>query len=123
MKTSFTGRGAAARGDHQRAAEPSRRTVALSWWLAVATIPGAAAVVLFAYLKALGAAGCSVQTCPKLGPGELGFTLIVYGAPVVAVAAVVLSFVTARRTGGIAVPLIAWLLLIVAAVVLVVSFP
>jgi hypothetical protein len=56
------------------------------------------------------------------GPGELGFTLIQYGAPAVAVVAVALSFFTARRRSGILVPVVAWLLLIAAFVVLVFSF-
>jgi hypothetical protein len=93
-----------------------------NWVLALATLPGAVAVVVFAYMQVLGSAGCSDRTCPRQGPGELGFTLIEYGAPVVAVAAVVLTFFTARRRRGILVPVVAWLLLIAAFVVLVFSF-
>jgi len=93
-----------------------------NWVLAVATIPGAIAVVAFLYMQIMGTAGCNHQPCPREGPGELGFILIQYGAPAVAVAAVVLSFFTARRRRGIVVPLVAWLLLIAAAVVLVFSF-
>ena len=94
----------------------------LNWILALATIPGAVAVVVFLYVQVLGTAGCNDQPCPRQGPGELGFTLIQYGAPVVAVVAVVLSFFTARRRGGIVVPALAWLLLIAAFVVLAFSF-
>jgi hypothetical protein len=94
----------------------------LNWILALATIPGAVAVVVFLYVQVLGTAGCNDQPCPRQGPGELGFTLIQYGAPVVAVVAVVLSFFTARRRGGIVVPVLAWLLLIAAFVVLAFSF-
>ena len=93
-----------------------------NWLLAVATVPGAIAVVVFLYAQILGTAGCNDQPCPRQGPGELGFTLIQYGAPVVALVAVVLSFFTARRRGGIAVPVVAWLLLIAAFVVLAFSF-
>ena len=93
-----------------------------NWVLALATIPGAVAVVVFLYMQVLGTAGCNHQACPRQGPGELGFTLIQYGAPGVAVAAVVLSFFTARRHGGILIPVVAWLLLIAAFVVLVFSF-
>jgi hypothetical protein len=93
-----------------------------NWVLALATVPGAIAVVLFLYIQILGTAGCSDQTCPRQGPGELGFTLIQYGAPIVAAAAVALSFFTARRRGGILVPIVAWLLLIAAFVVLMFSF-
>jgi hypothetical protein len=93
-----------------------------NWVLAVATVPGAIAVVVFLYMQIMGTAGCSHQPCPRQGPGELGFTLIQYGAPVVAVVAVVLSFFTARRRGGIIVPVVAWLLLIAAFAVLAFSF-
>lgn len=94
----------------------------VNWVLALATLPAAVVVVVFLYLQILGTAGCSAQPCPREGPGELGFTLIQYGAPAVAVAAVVLSFFTARRRGGILVPLVAWVLLIAAFLVLVFSF-
>jgi hypothetical protein len=103
--------------------EQAGRTGRLTnWILALATVPGAIAVVVFAYMQVLGTAGCNHQPCPRQGPGELGFTVIQYGAPVVAVVAVVLSFFTARRRGGILVPVVAWLLLIAAFVVLVFSF-
>jgi hypothetical protein len=100
----------------------SRTGRIVNWVLALATLPGAVVVVVFLYMQIMGTAGCNHQPCPRQGPGELGFTLIQYGAPAVAVAAVVLSFFTARRRGGILVPLVAWLLLIAAFVVLVVSF-
>src|SRR5262245_25189019 len=94
----------------------------VNWILALATIPGAVVVVVFLYMQVMGTAGCNDQPCPGQGPGELGFTLIQYGAPAVAVVAVVLSFFTAGRRGGIVVPLVAWLLLITAVVVLAFSF-
>ncbi|MEN3320717.1 MAG: hypothetical protein V7643_4119 [Mycobacterium sp.] len=94
----------------------------VNWILALATLPAALAVVVFAYMQVMGTAGCNDQPCPRQGPGELGFGLIEYGAPAVAVVAVVLSFFTARRRGGILVPVVAWLLLIAALLVLVFSF-
>ena len=93
-----------------------------NWVLALATVPGAIAVVLFLYMQILGTAGCSDQTCPRRGPNELGFTLIQYGLPIVAVVTVALSFFTARRRGGIVVPVVAWLLLTAGFLVLVFSF-
>lgn len=93
-----------------------------NWVLALATLPGAVVVVVFLYMQILGTAGCNDQPCPRQGPGELGFTLIQYGAPAVAVVAVALSFFTARRRGGILVPAVAWLVLIAAFVVLLFSF-
>ena len=127
MKSSFTRRDAAERGTDPRS-EPGSRTatrsaVVINWALALATLPGAAAVVLFAYMKVLGTAACSDQTCPRLGPGELGFTVITYGAPALAVLTVVLSLFTARRARGVVLPLISWLLLLVAAAVLELTFP
>ena len=104
------------------AGQVSRTGRIVNWVLALATLPGAVVVVVFLYMQIMGTAGCNNQPCPRQGPGELGFTLIQYGAPAVAVATVVLSFFTARRRGGILVPLVAWLLLIAAFVVLVFSF-
>jgi hypothetical protein len=114
-----TDRGTAHTNDAERLGRAGRIA---NWVLALATVPGAIAVVLFLYMQIMGTAGCSDQSCPRHGPGELGFVLIQYGTPAVAVVAVVLSFFTARRRGGILVPAVAWLLLIAAFVVLVFSF-
>ena len=65
-----------------------------NWVLALATVPGAIAVVVFLYMQIMGTAGCSDQTCPRQGPGELGFTMIQYGAPIVA------PCVTSSESGG-----------------------
>ena len=108
--------------DQRSTSEVGRTGRIVNWALALATLPGAVAVVAFLYMQVLGTAGCNDQPCPRQGPGELGFTLIQYGAPAVAVAAVVLSFFTARRRGGILVPLVAWALLIAAFLVLAFSF-
>ncbi|HET7668516.1 MAG TPA: hypothetical protein VFK56_21125 [Mycobacterium sp.] len=93
-----------------------------NWVLALATLPGAIAVVVFLYMQVLGTAGCNDQPCPRQGPGELGFAVIQYGAPAVAVITVVVSFFTARRRGGIIVPVVAWALLVAAFVVVAFSF-
>jgi hypothetical protein len=108
--------------DHRSISEVGRTGRIVNWVLALATLPGAVTVVVFLYMQVLGTAGCNDQPCPRQGPGELGFTLIQYGAPAVAVAAIVLSFFTARRRGGIIVPLVAWALLIAAFLVLAFSF-
>lgn len=94
----------------------------VNWVLALLTVPGAIAVVVFEYVQVLGTAGCNDQPCPRKGPGELGFAVIEYGAPLVAVVTIVLSFFTARRRRGIVVPVVAWLLLIAGVVVLAFSF-
>ncbi|MCX2711722.1 hypothetical protein [Mycolicibacterium sp. J2] len=92
-----------------------------NWVLALATLPAAAAVVGFAYLQIMGTAGCSEPDCARLN--TLGFTLIQYGVPAVAALAVVASFVTARRRGGVLVPVAAWAVILLAVLVLIVSFP
>ena len=96
--------------------------VALNWTLALLTIPGAAAVVLYSYVQVLGTAGCTGGICARQGPGEFTFGLIMYGTPVVAAVAIALSFVTARRAQGILVPVIAWGLLVIAALILALTF-
>ena len=95
----------------------------LNWVLALLTLPAAAAVVGYAFLQMMGTAACSDGSCPRLGPGEAGFSLIVYGAPAVAIVAVLLTFFTARKPRGILVPVVAFVLLVIAAIVLFLTFP
>lgn len=102
--------------------QPRTASVVTNWVLALLTLPGAAAVVLFAYVQVLATAGCTNVTCPRQGPGEVGFTLITYGLPILAVLTVVLSFFTARRRRGILVPATTWALLVAGAVVLLLTF-
>lgn len=110
---------ATAPAPHPSAANPVR-----NWVLALSTLLGAAAVVIFAFVQVMGTAGCSSdQTCPRPGFGELGFTVLVYGAPAVAVAAIALSFVTARKPSGHWVPIGAWVLILLAFGVLALTFP
>jgi hypothetical protein len=97
-------------------------SVVLNWVLGLSTLLGAAAVEVYAYMQVLGTAGCSAGTCPRLGPGQVGYTVITYGAPAVAVVAVIATFFTARRRRGILVPIVAWSLLVIAAIVLAVTF-
>ncbi|MEZ0050164.1 hypothetical protein ABIA30_001154 [Mycobacterium sp. MAA66] len=104
-------------------ARPKRNMVVANWAAALSTALGAAVVVVFAYVQVLGTAGCSDRACPHVGPGEFGFTVITYGAPIVAAVAILLSFSTARKPWAPVVPAAAWLLLIAAFVVLVVTFP
>ncbi|MDZ7886510.1 MAG: hypothetical protein U5N53_28015 [Mycobacterium sp.] len=89
--------------------------------LGAATVPAAVAIVVVLYGQILGTAGCSPGRCATLS--ENSFALIQYGVPAVAVLTVVTSFFTARRRGGVIVPIVAWALLILAAVVLVTAFP
>jgi hypothetical protein len=101
---------------------PSRAGVWVNWALALLAVPGSAAVVIFQYVQILGTAACSDRSCAHLGPGPVGFVLVQYGAPAVAVAAVAVSFFTARQRWGILVPVCAWGLLAIAVAVLIVTF-
>lgn len=102
--------------------EGHRRRTILNWVLAALLIPGALAVVGYAYLQVLGTARCTSNPCTELGPNETTFGLILYGTPAVAVLAVAVSAFTARRRWGIVVPALGWALLAAAAVVLATTF-
>lgn len=96
----------------------ARTTV--NWVLAVGTVPAAIGIVALVYLQIMGTAGCESSTCPTLG--ETTFTLIEFGVPAVAVLAVAASFFTARKRSGVIVPVVAWALIALAAVVLFFTF-
>ncbi|OBH14504.1 hypothetical protein [Mycobacterium sp. E3247] len=84
----------------------------VNWGLALATVPAAAIVMLFALGAVMSTDGCADRSCPDLGHGGINFGVAFYGAPAVAVVVIVISLFTARRRGGIAVPLCGWALLI-----------
>ncbi|OBF58292.1 hypothetical protein A5787_23310 [Mycobacterium sp. 852002-50816_SCH5313054-b] len=84
----------------------------VNWGLALAMVPAAAIVMLFALGAVMSTDGCSERTCPNLGRGGIDFGVAFYGAPVVAFVVIVISFFTAKRRGGIAVPLAGWALLV-----------
>ncbi|OBI91955.1 hypothetical protein [Mycobacterium sp. 1245805.9] len=84
----------------------------VNWGLALATVPAAAIVMLFALGAVMSTAGCADRSCPNLGRGGIDFGVAFYGAPVVAFVVLLVSFFTAKRRGGIAVPLVGWALLI-----------
>ena len=99
-----------------------RRRSWVNWMFALLTVPGAALVVVLWFDAVMGLAGCSDVPCRHEGPGEFLFGVLVYGAPVVAVIAVAVSFFTARRKRGFVVPVLGWTLLAADVVVLAVSF-
>src|SRR5246500_5812060 len=84
----------------------------VNWGLALSTVPAAAIVMLFALGAVMSTDGCSDRSCPNLGRGGIDFGVAFYGAPVVAFVVIIVSFFTAKRRGGIAVPLCGWALLV-----------
>lgn len=103
--------GAAASG-RPEGGRPRNTWMWLNWGLALATVPAAAIVMLFALGAVMSTDGCSDRSCPNLGHGGIDFGVAFYGAPAVAVVVIIISFFTAKRRGGIAVPLCGWGLLI-----------
>ncbi|BBY64387.1 hypothetical protein [Mycolicibacterium helvum] len=100
--------------------EAPRARLWVNWLLALSTILGAVAVQLFAMGAVMSTSACSAPNCPK--PSGFIYGLLTYGAPVVAVAAIVVTFFTAGRRRGFLVPLVAWLLLILDVAILTATF-
>jgi hypothetical protein len=84
----------------------------VNWGLALSTVPAAAIVMLFALGAVMSTDGCTDRNCPNLGHGGIDFGVAFYGAPVVAFVVLLISFFTAKRRGGVAVPLLGWALLV-----------
>ncbi|MEE6136517.1 hypothetical protein SKC41_09240 [Mycobacterium sp. 050128] len=83
----------------------------VNWGLALSTVPAAAIVMLFALGAVMSTGGCTDHRCPHLG-GGIDFGVAFYGAPLVAFVVILITFFTAKRRGGIAVPLFGWALLV-----------
>ncbi|SON60076.1 hypothetical protein MSIMFI_01568 [Mycobacterium simulans] len=92
----------------------------VNWVAALLTVPGAAIVMLFALGAVMSTDSCTQSRCPNLG-GGIDFDLLFYGPPVIALLVIVTSVFTARRRGGIAVPLCGWALLIADVAVLAIA--
>jgi hypothetical protein len=90
----------------------------VNWGLALSTVPAAATVMLFALGVVMSTDGCTGRSCPNLGRGGIDFGVAFYGAPVVAFVVILISFFTAKRRGGIVVPLCGWALLVADVVVM-----
>jgi len=84
----------------------------VDWGLAVTSVPAAAIVMVFALGAVMSTDACSDRQCPDLGRGGIDFGVAFYGAPAVALVVILISFFTAKRRGGIVVPLCGWALLI-----------
>jgi len=90
----------------------------VNWGLALTTVPAAAIVMLFALGAVMSTDACTDHSCPGLGRGGIDFGVAFYGAPAVALVVILVSFFTAKRRGGIAVPLCGWALLVADVVIM-----
>ncbi|WAC91979.1 hypothetical protein [Mycobacterium sp. Aquia_213] len=84
----------------------------VNWGLALSTVPAAAIVMLFALGAVMSTDGCTDASCPNEGRIGIDFGVAFYGAPLVAFVVILITFFTAKRRGGIAVPLFGWVLLV-----------
>jgi hypothetical protein len=84
----------------------------VNWGLALATVPAAVIVMLFALGAVMSTDSCGDRQCPGLGGGGIDFGVAFYGAPAVALAVIVISLFTAKHKRGIVVPLCGWALLV-----------
>ncbi|BBZ41992.1 hypothetical protein [Mycobacterium conspicuum] len=89
----------------------------VNWGLALTTVPAAAIVMLFALGAVMSTDACTDHSCPGLDKG-INFGVAFYGAPAVALVVILVSFFTAKRRGGIAVPLCGWALLVADVVIM-----
>ncbi len=103
------------RNQQVAATDDAKRTKRLRFWvnwaLALLTVVGAGIVMVFSLGAVMSTAACSDKACPNLGPNGISFDVLFYGAPVVAVVTIIVSFFTAQRRWGIVVPLLALALL------------
>ncbi|BBX46841.1 hypothetical protein GCM10009641_40060 [Mycobacterium cookii] len=76
----------------------------VNWAMALLTVVGAGVVMVLALGAVMSTAACSDKACPNLGPAGLSFGVLFYGAPVLAALTVVVSFFTAKRRWGFAIP-------------------
>lgn len=94
----------------------------MTWVLALLTVPAAIAVFLYGMGAVMSMAGCTNDACANQGPGEFWFGILFYGAPVVPVLTIAVSFITARMRYGILVPVIGLALLAIDFVILALTF-
>lgn len=94
----------------------------VTWVLALLTVPGAAIVMIIALGAVMSTAACSDRQCPNLGPRGIGFDVFFYGAPVVSLVTIAITFFAASRRWGIGVPLCGLALLFADLAVLAVVF-
>lgn len=96
----------------RRSDRGNRLRVWANWALALLTVVGAGVVMVFSLGAVMSTAACSDKQCPNLGPNGVSFDVLFYGAPIVAVVTIIVSFFTARRRWGVVVPVVALALLV-----------
>lgn len=84
----------------------------VNWSLALLTAVGSPIVMVYAIGAVMSTAACSDVTCPSIGPSGISWSVVFYGAPVIAAVTILVSFFTASRRWGILVPLVGWALLL-----------
>jgi hypothetical protein len=84
----------------------------VNWGLALSMVPAAAIVMLFALGAVMSTDGCTGSSCADAGHDGIDFGVAFYGAPLVAFVVILITFFTAKRRGGIAVPMCGWALLV-----------
>lgn len=94
----------------------------LNWALAVLTVPVAASAVIFAVGAAMHMAVCSSAPCTDLGPNGLVYSVLLYGAPLVAALTIGVSIFTATHRRGVVIPLCGLALLLADSVVMAILF-
>jgi hypothetical protein len=108
---------AAGVGPDERPAPPAdpdrskRLRVWANWALALLTVLGAGAVMVYFFAAVMSTAACGQKQCPHVGPNWISPDVLLYGPPVVAALTVIASFFTAQRRWGIVVPVVALALL------------
>jgi hypothetical protein len=105
-----------------RTGRPGRVPAWVNWLLALLTVPGAGAVMVFAFVELMGTDRCASAPCRNQGPGGFFFDLLLWAPPVVALVTIAVSFYTATRARGILVPLCGLALLLADVAVLAFSF-
>jgi hypothetical protein len=99
-----------------------KRRLTATWLLAILTIPAAIVVFLYGMAAVMSLAGCTDLTCAHKGPNEFWFGILFYGALVVPVVTIAVSFFTAKFRRGIVVPVVALALLAIDFAVLALTF-
>lgn len=99
-------------GERRGHDDPLWNNPRVNWALALSTLAAAPVVMLFALGGENSAHSCSRRGCPSFGRGGIDFNVAFYAAPLVAAFVILVSFITAKRRGGILVPLFGWAMLI-----------